>query len=54
MSRNTNTIAKKKLRNIINLTLDHLKTTINYKAIPKDAERIKRTTEKSLDADEKM
>ncbi|CAO1431403.1 unnamed protein product [Diamesa hyperborea] len=37
MSDETGTIAKKKLPSIINLTLDHLKTTINYKAIPNDS-----------------
>ena len=36
MPNKTGTNPKKELPKIINLPLDHLKTTINYKAIPKD------------------
>ena len=53
MSKKTGIISKKKLPNIIDLTLDHLKTSINYKAVPKNFRKKKPTTGK-LDADGKM
>lgn len=53
MYKNNGTIPKKKLPNIISLTLDHLKTTINYKDIPRDSIQCMKETEE-FDPDKKM
>lgn len=53
MSKITGTVAKKKLPNVINLTLDRTKTTVNNKEI-KQLKEINDEKEESDDAEKKM